>query len=75
MSAFKVKLPVSSEEIFNLQGKEEEKIYNYFMQDNAMAHTANMTAPEEVRIKLLKLQECLPTSLNVQSATNIYGSH
>jgi hypothetical protein len=29
------------------------------MQGNAMAHTANITAPEEVRIKLLKLQDCV----------------
>ena len=34
-----------------LQRTQEEKIYNYFMQDNAMAHTANMIASEKVHKK------------------------
>jgi hypothetical protein len=41
-----------------LQRTEEDKIYNYFMQGIAMAHTANMTAPEEVIITLPKLKDC-----------------
>jgi hypothetical protein len=42
-----------------LQTTQEEKSYNYLMQDNSTAHTANtsMIAPETIISEVLKLMD------------------